>query len=100
MHKAPPMEWIDQWANVVRQTIGEQMLAKEKDSSVLAHTTSQGQNIFNVSIPHPCEAEKLAITMEPTIRDPVGIESFLGSNSDFKQYLRAKQAYLIAGVIG
>lgn len=76
------------------------MTTNEKIRPALQCQTDQNENLFTASIPQGAEPEKLAIEMEPTEkRDPIGIDSFRGSITDFKHYLKAQRIYLQTGVI-
>lgn len=76
------------------------MTTNEKIRLALQCQTDRNENLFTISIPQGTAPEKLAIEMESTEkRDPIGIDSFLGSMSDFKRYLKARRIYLQTGVI-
>jgi len=76
------------------------LLINKKARPALQCQTDRNENLFTVSIPQGTAPEKLAIEMESTEkRDPIGIDSFRGSITDFKRYLKAQRIYLQTGVI-
>ena len=75
------------------------MQAQQKDPSALQCQTDRLRKSFNVSIPQSTQTENLAIEMEPSEENKLGIDSFIGNIRSFKLYLKAQRIFLIAGVI-
>lgn len=75
------------------------MQAQQKDPSALQCQTDRLRKSFTVSIPQFAQLENLAIEMESTWENKLGIDSFIGNIRSFKLYLKAQRIFLITGVI-
>jgi hypothetical protein len=75
------------------------VMDKEKVCSARQRKADRTEKPLNPSIPQPDES-MLAIEIEPMpMRDPLGIDSFIGSVRSFRARLKARGIFLAVGII-
>jgi|GEM_PF-6851563 len=76
------------------------IMDKENDPSALQCQTDREEKLITNSIPQPDESMHLSIEMEPMpMRDPLGIDSFIGNVRSFRARLKARGIFLAVGII-